>query len=100
MTTVADQPIPAEGKRTAWVVWAILVASTALAWLLTPGHLGSTTHLSSELVPVIVALGMIKCRLIIRYFMEVSDAPGWLRIATDVWLAVLWLTLLGIYLYR
>ncbi len=43
-------------------------------------------------------LGLVKCRLIIRYFMEVRHAPRGLQIATDGWLAVVWLALLGVYL--
>ena len=37
--------------------------------------------------------------MIIRYFMEVRTAPRWLKLATDGWLAVLWVTILAIYLY-
>jgi hypothetical protein len=48
---------------------------------------------------VVIALGFVKGRLIIRYFMEVRTAPRWLRLATDAWLAMLWLGILAIYLW-
>lgn len=73
-------------------------AATILAWLLTPSESQSTSTLGHELVTAIVVLGLIKSRLIIRYFMDVGHAPRWLHIATDAWLAMVWLTLLAIYL--
>jgi hypothetical protein len=90
--------LPKKDKRTVFVAWAALTAATVLAWLLTPGESQAATALGDGLVAAIVVLGLVKCRLIIRYFMEVRHAPRWLRHATDGWLAVLWLTLLVIYL--
>jgi caa(3)-type oxidase subunit IV len=80
------------------LVWAALTAITVVAWRLAPGH-SDTTALSHGLVAAIVVLAMIKCRLVIRWFMEVRHAPRWLRLATDGWLVVLWVALLGIYLW-
>jgi len=97
MTTPADQ-LFTKDKRTVLIAWAALSAATVLAWLLTPGESQSATTLGKELVAAIVVLGLVKSRLIIRYFMEVRHAPRWLQVATDGWLAVLWLTLLVIYL--
>lgn len=84
------------GRRTVLTTWAVLSAATVLAWLLAPES-SSTTNLSRELATAVVALGLVKCRLIFHYFMEVRHAPRWLRLATDGWLAAVWLTLLGIY---
>ncbi|GAA3194338.1 cytochrome C oxidase subunit IV family protein [Actinocorallia longicatena] len=85
-------------KRAIGVSWAVLAAATVLAWLLTPGESEATTTVGKELVAVIVVLAAIKGRLIIRYFMEVRHAPRWLRHTTDAWLAILWTTLLTLYL--
>lgn len=88
-------------ERANWVlplVWAVLVAVTVIAWRLTPTQSEATRDVARGLVAAIAVLGAVKCRLVIRYFMEVRSAPRWLRLATDGWLAVLWLTLLGIYL--
>ncbi len=85
-------------KRAVWAAWAGLSAATVLAWLLTPDESRSATTVGNELVAAIVVLALIKCRLIIGYFMEVRHAPRWLKLATDAWLVVLWLALLAIYL--
>jgi hypothetical protein len=31
----------------------------------------------------VVVFGLIKSRLIVRYFMEVNSAPQWLQLATE-----------------
>ncbi|TCJ88059.1 cytochrome C oxidase subunit IV family protein [Nocardia alba] len=90
---------PSRNKRVFVYVWLVLAASTIVSWQLVPGHTQVTTSLGDELVCTIVVIAAIKCRLIIRYFMEVRTAPPWLRVATDVWLIVLWASLLGIYLW-
>lgn len=84
-------------KRVVLWVWAALTASTLIAWRLTPGHTG-TTGLDTGLIVGVVVLALVKCRLIIRYFMEVRRAPRWLRITTDIWLAATWIALLAVYL--
>ena len=92
----ASGPLLHRGRRTVLAAWAALSAATVLAWLLAPES-SATTNLGRELVTAIVVLGLVKCRLIFRYFMEVRHAPRWLRLATDGWLAAVWLALLGIY---
>src|SRR5262245_61971090 len=92
------RPLHHRDKRAVLIAWAALSAATIVAWLLTPSESQSTTTVGNELVTAIVVLGLIKSRLIIRYFMEVRHAPRWLRLTTDAWLAIVWLTLLGIYL--
>ena len=54
---------------------------------------------NAPITVAVVLLGIIKGRIIIRYFMEVRSAPRWLKIATDAWLVVLWATILAIYLH-
>ncbi|MEU5877851.1 cytochrome C oxidase subunit IV family protein [Spirillospora sp. NPDC047279] len=94
----AHDRIPTTSRRAVVIAWAALSAATVLGWLLSPGESQAATALGDELVAGIAVLGAIKCRLIIRYFMEVRHAPRWLQHTTDAWLAVLWLTLLGIHL--
>ncbi|MBI3212235.1 MAG: cytochrome C oxidase subunit IV family protein [Mycobacterium sp.] len=86
--------------RPATYAWVALCAITLLSWWLAPGH--SATDVAVASVPItvaVVALGFVKGRLIIRYFMEVQTAPRWLKVATDAWLVVLWLAILAIYLF-
>lgn len=47
---------------------------------------------------LVLALAAVKCRLIIRTFMEVRGAPRWLQWATDGWLVTLIATVLVLYL--
>ncbi|ORV41101.1 prokaryotic cytochrome C oxidase subunit IV family protein [Mycolicibacter engbaekii] len=79
--------------------WVVLVAITVLAWWLSPGHTAGPVQPSIPITVTVIALSAVKARLIIRNFMEVRTAPIWLRRATDAWLAVLWLAVLGIYLF-
>ncbi|WP_280417758.1 cytochrome C oxidase subunit IV family protein [Nocardia carnea] len=101
MTTsnTTQQPRYRRDKQIVILAWAALTAITLLAWQLTPGHTPDPTSTGKELVAVIVVLGLIKCRIILRYFMEIRNAPRWLQLCTDAWLLVLWAALLGIYLY-
>jgi caa(3)-type oxidase subunit IV len=79
--------------------WLVLTSITIVSWWLAPGHSGGVAVPNVAITVAVVALGFIKGRLIIRYFMEVRTAPRWLRLATDTWLAVLWLGILAIYLW-
>jgi hypothetical protein len=94
----AKTPLPSRERRAIWIAWAALVMATVLAWLLTPGGSQTTTARGHELVAAVVLLAAFKGRLIIRYFMEVHQAPRWLQHTTDAWLAILWTALLAIYL--
>ncbi|MFC8045264.1 cytochrome C oxidase subunit IV family protein [Nocardia sp. NPDC057353] len=83
----------APSTRELLLVWLVLVLSTVAAWWFAPGHD------AAELAAVVVVLAVVKCRLVLRRFMEVGRAPRWLRLGTDAWLAVLWAGLTGIYLW-
>ncbi|CAN5115947.1 hypothetical protein BH09ACT8_BH09ACT8_62960 [soil metagenome] len=80
-------------------VWAILSAITLVSWWLGPGHTQGTLVAGVPITVAVLTLGLVKSRLIIRYFMDVRTAPPWLRIATDIWLIVFWGAVLGIYLF-
>lgn len=75
-------------------VWAILCAVTALSWWL--GH--RSAGVTAPVTIGVLALGLLKVRLIIQHFMEVEAAPTWLRRSTDGWLVVFWGTVLTLYL--
>ena len=85
--------------RAITVVWVVLSAITVASWWLAPGHSGGHVGASIPITVVAIVLGFIKCRLIIRYFMEVRTAPTWLRHSTDAWLVTLWTAVLVIYLW-
>jgi hypothetical protein len=95
----ATVPPAARSVRTATYVWLILSAITVISWWLAPGHSGGQAVASVPITVAVVLLGFVKGRMIIRYFMEVRTAPRWLKVTTDGWLVVLWVTILAIYLY-
>ncbi|WP_280258787.1 cytochrome C oxidase subunit IV family protein [Nocardia wallacei] len=84
--------------RAITAVWIVLVVGTAGTWWLAPGHTSAAATGSVTITVAVLALAVIKSRLIIRYFMEVRSAPAWLRRTTDVWLAVLFAAVLVCYL--
>lgn len=81
------------------IAWLALSVITAISWWLAPGHGGGHATASVPITIAAIALGAIKGRVIIRYFMEVRFGPAWLRRATDVWLTVLWAAILAVYLW-
>lgn len=85
--------------RTTTYAWIILSAITVVSWWLAPAHgHGAPAGPSVPITVVVIILGFIKGRMIIRYFMEVRTGPRWLKLATDAWLTLLWAGLLVIYL--
>lgn len=97
MTTTAARGV--QSRRAITVAWLALSAITLLSWWLAPGHSAGLAVPSVPITVIAVLLGFIKCRMIIRSFMEVRDAPPWLRYSTDLWLVVLWGSVLVIYLW-
>lgn len=85
--------------RSITIAWMMLCAITIGSWWLSPAHSHARAVPSLVITVAVVVLGFVKCRLVIRYFMEVNTAPRWLRMATDTWLLVLWCAVLVIYLY-
>ncbi|MCZ0729812.1 cytochrome C oxidase subunit IV family protein [Mycolicibacterium iranicum] len=91
--------ITARDNRAITTVWLALTAITVVSWWLAPGHSGGHAGASVPITIAAIMLGFVKCRLIVRYFMEVRTAPKWLRHSTDAWLATLWTAVLVIYLW-
>ncbi len=87
------------GTRTTTYAWIIVSAITIMSWWLAPHGHGAPAVASLSITVAVVVLAFIKGRMIIRYFMEVRTAPQWLKLATDVWLVVLWAGVLAIYLF-
>ena len=97
MTTTT--PSAARSTRAITVAWLVLSAITVISWWLAPGHSGGNASASIPITVAATLLGFVKGRMIIRYFMEVRSAPRWLRRAPTLWLAVLWTSILVIYLW-
>lgn len=80
-------------------VWLILSAITIATWWLGPAHAHGVLSASVSITIAVLAMALIKARLIIQHFMEVRTAPRWLRVGTDTWLIALWGAVLAIYLW-
>lgn len=95
---VATSTMSLGASRTITYTWIALSLITIGSWWLAPGHSAGAAVASVPVTVAVVVLAFVKCRLIIRYFMEVRTAPAWLKLATDTWLLVLWGAVLVIYL--
>ena len=78
------------------IVWAVLVAVTLASWL-TARDGGSAHQLNVAVTVVVLAIAAAKAFLVIWHFMEVRDAPAWLRATMTGWLTGLFALLLGFY---
>jgi hypothetical protein len=89
LTTASD-------KRLA-IVWLALTAiSIASVWLgQLRGHDASAPNAAISFS--VIAMALVKVRVILREFMEVRHAPALLRRLADAWLVLTGVALLGIY---
>lgn len=67
-------------------LWLVLLLATIASWWL--GAHGSLRSHEAGLVTTvsILAVASIKCRLVIRNYMEVRLSPTWLKVTCDAWL--------------
>ena len=79
-------------------VWIILSVLTLLSLWLAPARVGHIAA-STPITIAVLAMAMIKARLIIQHFMEIRTAPAWLKLTTDGWLVALFGGVLAIYLW-
>lgn len=98
MATDSSSPA-ARSARSVTYVWLALAALTVLGWWLAPSQPGAPAGASTGVTVAVLAVALVKSRLIIRYFMEVRTAPTWLQRSTDAWLVVLFGSILVIYLF-
>ena len=81
-------------------IWGFTVVLTLVSALLAAYDYrsGLLTTSTAEAMAVL-ALAAVKVLCIIWNFMEIRDAPRWLRNSAIGWVGVLWLTIVAIYLY-
>lgn len=82
-------------RRVIILVWLILILATCLSLSVGENQIPVTRiGLATSLV---IALALIKIRLVMHYLMEVRTAPLVLRRVLDVWLALAGGAILSIY---
>jgi hypothetical protein len=90
--------VKSESRVLTWVWGVLVVLSIGTGWLAPAAHANHLAQASLPITVLVLALALIKSRLIIRYFMEVRTAPRSLKMATDAWLAALFGAIMVIYL--
>ncbi len=78
------------------VVWAALVIFTVASFALGGEHLIENRTLAAA---VVIGIAAIKIRLVGLHFMELRHAPVALRAVFEAYCAVLFLALMGIYVF-
>lgn len=77
------------------LVWLLLVAVTLVSWRV--GAHGGRLEVNLPVTALVVAIALVKTRLVFWHFMEVRNAPSWLRWNCDGWLAFLALMIFALY---
>lgn len=74
------------GRSPLVYTWLLLLAATlGGGWLGAENDSGS--HASGfSIALAVLAIALLKCRLVIRNYMDVRFAPRWLRLTCDAWL--------------
>ena len=81
------------------LVWMLLVLATVVSWWLGARSESGRLEVNFPLTAGVVAIALVKIRLVVWHFMEVRTAPSWLRWTCDGWLAFLGLMILALYGY-
>ena len=58
-------------------IWIVLAVATLMSW-----------WLGAKIPLLVLAIAIIKCRVVMRSYMEVRLAPSWLQRTCDAWLAL------------
>ena len=79
------------------VLMVLLAASAASLWLGGKVVIEADGDHAAASIGVLV-LAFAKIWLIVRYFMEVRFGPQWLRVALDLWIATVFVTVTALFL--
>lgn len=98
MSATNDSPTLASLVRSpVTIVWGVLIAATALSWMLGTDHgFASTEHSTASVVILLIAF--IKVRFIGLWFMELRKAPLPLRGLFETYCAVVATLVIGLFL--
>jgi hypothetical protein len=78
-------------------VWALLSILTVVSCWLASQVIGGDGGAYRLMTLGVLALALVKVRLVIRHFMEVRSGPRWLRRACDAWLLCVFGMILAFY---
>ncbi|MBL4782496.1 MAG: cytochrome C oxidase subunit IV family protein [Porticoccaceae bacterium] len=78
--------------------WLLLMLATCLSWWLGGDSLNSIQTSDYRLISSgLILIAFIKVRIVIRYFMEVRQAPLALKLVCDSWVALVCGVILYLY---
>lgn len=83
-------------SRLAFVL-ALLVFVTVLSWYLSTGGGGHPMTPNLVISAAVLFIALLKARVIMREFMEISFAPAWVRRTSDGWLAAFFAALFVVH---
>ncbi len=86
-------------KHPATLVWALLMAATALSWWLGADGVAVKSASIPTLTVALMVIAFVKIRFVIHYFMEIRYAPLVLRLVCDAWVVGVCAAILGLYLF-
>lgn len=78
-------------------IWLLLAAITAVSWWAGARGIGAADGADAQVTLGVVLMACLKCRFVMREYMEVRIAPRWLRLSCDAWLIALLVTILSFY---
>lgn len=79
-------------------IWALLVGLTIFSWLVIETKLGLTSVETVYFSVVVILISSVKVFFIVFNFMEINQAPIWLKLVLGTWLIIITSILLVIYL--
>jgi Prokaryotic Cytochrome C oxidase subunit IV len=78
------------------IVWALLTTVTIASSLIALEG-GASHQINTTVTTVVLLIAAFKAHMVIRHFMEVRNAPVWLKATTSGWVLGLFALLLGFY---
>jgi len=75
-------------------IWLLLMGLSLGSWILSMQSSGSTGFVG---IAIILLISLFKARLVLRNFMDVAEAPAWLRYSVDGWILAVLIGLLAFF---
>ncbi|CAA0101496.1 cytochrome C oxidase subunit IV family protein [Zhongshania aliphaticivorans] len=75
-------------------IWLLLMGLSLSSWILSMQSSRATGFVS---IAIILVISLFKARLVLRNFMDVAEAPAWLRYSVDAWVLTVFIGLLAFF---
>ena len=78
------------------LIWGLLVVATLVSWQL--GH-GAGFDSAKAAGAAILVVTFVKVRFVMLEFMELREAPRWMRVLSQAWMLLITAILVGLFLF-